>query len=91
MRNLNRHWAYEEFREARAAARREGIAFTGFVAAAYLKRYSQMGERYTHMVKSTIKRHQWNLLDLPRSAPELEIGREMAMLSTKITAPAVNF
>lgn len=91
MRNLNRHWAYEEFREARAAARQEGITFTGFVAAVYLKRYSQMGERYTHMVKRTIKKHQWNLFDLPRGTPKLDTGREMAMLSTKITERVINF
>ncbi len=91
MRNLNRHWAYEEFREARAAARRKGIAFTGFVAAVYLKRYSQMGERYTRMVKSTIKKHQWNLFDLPRNAPKLDSVREVAMLSAMRAERVMNF
>jgi len=80
MRNLNRHWAYEEFRDARLAARREDVPFTGFAAAIHLKRYSQMGVKYTHMVKNTIKKHQWNLLDLPQSAPGIESGRELAML-----------
>ncbi len=91
MRNLNRHWAYEEFREARAAARRDGKAFTGFIAAVYLKRYSQMGERYTHMVKNTIKKHQWNLFDLPGNAPRLDSLGEVAMLSVKGARQTVNF
>ncbi len=82
MRNLNRHWAYEEFRDARLAAKRKGVPFTGFTAAVYLKNYSQMGERYTHMVKRTIRKHQWNLLDLPQRAPRLDIAREFAMLSS---------
>ncbi len=80
MRNLNRHWAYVEFRDARLAAKRNGIPFTGFAAAVHLKRYSQMGVKYTRMVKNTIKKHQWNLLDLPQGAPRFESGRELAML-----------
>ncbi len=83
MRNLNRHWAYVEFRDARLAAKQTGIPFTGFAAAVHLKRYSQMGVKYTHMVKRTIKKHQWNLLDLPHSAPRFDAGRELAMLFEK--------
>ncbi|BBG66812.1 possible periplasmic protein [Hydrogenimonas sp.] len=92
MRNLNRHWAYSEFREARLAAREKGLPFTGFVAAAYLKRYSQMGERYTHMVKLTIRKHQWSLFDMPQGAPGTpESGRELAMLLGTDLKRAANF
>ncbi len=86
MRNLNRHWAYAEFREARYEAREKGVQFSGFIAATYLERYSQMREKYTRMVKNTIVKHGWNLLD-DRSGSErrLSVGRELAMLSFDIT------
>ena len=92
MRNLNRHWAYKEFRTARLTAKQNGITFTGFTAAIYLKRYSQMGEKYTHMVKRTIQKHQWNLLDLPQGTSRPDMGRELAMLSTpSISKRVINF
>ncbi len=82
MRNLNRHWAYAEFREARKVAREKGLPFDGFAAAIYLKRYSQLGEKYTYMVKRTIEKHRWNLLDIPEDGtPRFDIGRELALLS----------
>ncbi|WP_456403756.1 glucosaminidase domain-containing protein [Hydrogenimonas sp.] len=91
MRNLNRHWAYAEFRDARLAAREGGLPFTGFMAAVYLKRYSQMGEKYTHMVKRTIRKHRWNLLDMPKSAPRLDLGRELAMVLSREPEGVKNF
>jgi len=85
MRNLNRHWAYKAFREARFMARKTGQSFSGFEAAAYLSRYSQLGEKYVHIVKETIERHQWNLYDLPENAPVVqESVSEMVMLSKEI-------
>ncbi|WP_201352098.1 glucosaminidase domain-containing protein [Hydrogenimonas urashimensis] len=86
MKNLNRHWAYEEFREARYRARKEGKAFNGFVAAAYLLRYSQLREKYTVMVKNRIEEYAWNLYDAPERTPALQSGNEMAMLSYRIFA-----
>jgi Bax protein len=84
MRNLNRHWAYQEFREARAEARVKGLPFSGFVAAAYLTHYSQRGEEYTKMVKTKIAKNGWDLYDLP-TAPAVEEGSgEMVMLSREI-------
>ncbi|BDY13155.1 glucosaminidase domain-containing protein [Hydrogenimonas cancrithermarum] len=84
MRNLNRHWAYKAFREARYEARKAGKPFGGFVAAAYLTHYSQLGEKYTHMVKRTIEKYAWDLYDLQENAPNIAFGNEMVMLSKEI-------
>ena len=84
MRNLNRHWAYKAFREARYAAKQAGKAFGGFAAAAYLTRYSQLGEKYTRMVKRTIEKHAWDLYDLQENTPNIAFGNELVMLSEEI-------
>jgi len=81
MKNLNRHWAYKEFREARYLARKEGKPFDGFVAANYLTRYSELREKYNEMVKKTIAKNDFNLYDEARSATPPKHGGEMAMLS----------
>ena len=83
MRNLNRHWAYKEFREARYRARKEGKAFDGFVAAGYLTRYSELREKYTQMLKQTIASNDFNLYDHQRSIA-FRPGGEMAMLSKRL-------
>ena len=83
MKNLNRHWAYREFREARAAARKKGFSFGGFAAAAYLTHYSQRGELYTKMVKSKIAKNAWDIYDLEAAASAGTPGA-MVMLSREI-------
>ncbi len=84
MRNLNRHWAYKEFREARYLARKMGKPFGGFTASAYLTRYSQLGEKYTLMIKKTIDDHEWDLYDIPKSSSQYKVKNEMVMLSKEI-------
>ena len=85
MRNLNRHWAYSEFREARYLARKSGKPFNGFIAAGYLTRYSELREKYTQMVKETIAKNDWSLYDSgDEVSPSMELGSEMAMLSKRL-------
>lgn len=84
MRNLNRHWAYKEFREARFMAKIMGKPFGGFTASAYLTHYSQLGEKYTLMIKKTIDKHEWDLYDIPKSTPQVKFKNEMVMLSKEI-------
>jgi Bax protein len=84
MKNLNRHWAYEEFREARYLARKSGRPFDGFVAANYLTRYSELREKYNEMVKKAIAKNDFNLYDEPRTTIPPKRGNEMAMLSQAI-------
>ncbi len=85
MRNLNRHWAYESFREARYLARKRGKRFDGFVAAGYLIRYSELREKYTQMVKEAIAKNDWSLYDESVGiSPALRLGSETAMLSKRL-------
>jgi len=85
MRNLNRHWAYKEFREARYMAKLMGKPFGGFTASAYLTRYSQLGEKYTLIIKKTIDEHEWDLYDIPKSTPQFKLLKnEIVMLSKEI-------
>ncbi len=85
MRNLNRHWAYAEFREARYLARKEGKPFTGFVAANYLTRYSELREKYNAMVKERIARNDFNLYDNENPTPKIVKGSETAMLAHRLS------
>jgi len=84
MRNLNRHWAYKEFREARYLAHQEGKLFDGIVAAGYLTRYSELREKYTRMVKNRIARNDFTLYDEHKTTLS-KTGGEMAMLSRRLT------
>ncbi|WP_457596382.1 glucosaminidase domain-containing protein [Hydrogenimonas sp.] len=81
MKNLNRHWAYEGFRKARYKARRKGLPFDGYAAAAYLTRYSELREKYTKMVQRKIAQNRWEIFDNSRPAPKALLGSETAMLS----------
>ena len=85
MRNLNRHWAYAEFREARYAARKRGTPFTGFIAANYLTRYSELREKYNEMVKKRIVGNDLNLYDKEETLPRPVRGRETAMLIHRLS------
>jgi len=57
MLNLNRHRAYQEFRLARYMARKAGRKFSGLEAAMTMKRYSEIGHKYTRLVSSIIKKN----------------------------------
>ncbi len=83
MRNLNRHWAYAEFREARYSARKAGKPFDGFTAAAYLLRYSELREKYTRMVQEAIAKNDWNLYDGENATPSVPHGNETAFLTLR--------
>lgn len=61
MLNLNRHPAYREFRIARAMAKKAQRKFGGIEAAMTMKRYSQIGNRYTKLVASIIKKNRLHL------------------------------
>ncbi|MBM3580492.1 MAG: hypothetical protein FJX37_00810 [Alphaproteobacteria bacterium] len=62
-RNLNSHRAYREFRDARAAARAEGRAASGFELAQHLGRYSQRGAAYIHRIRGLIVVNELRELD----------------------------
>lgn len=62
-RNLNSHRAYREFRDARAAARAEGRAASGFELAQHLGRYSQRGAAYVHRIRGLIVVNELRELD----------------------------
>jgi len=61
MLNLNRHRAYREFRLARRMAKKRGRPFGGIEAAMTMKRYSQIGSRYTRLVASIIRKNGLHL------------------------------
>ena len=84
MKNLNRHWAYEEFREAHYLARKSGKPFDGFVAANYLTHYSELREKYNEMVKKAIAQNDFNLYDETHATVPPKESNEMAMLSQVI-------
>lgn len=82
-RNLNSHRAYREFRDARAAARAEGHAASGFDLAQHLGRYSQRGAAYIHRIRGLIVVNGLRDLDdakLDAREVRLSDGRPMAGL-----------
>ena len=54
MRNLNRNYAYREFRRARYKAMTEARHFSGLEGAMTLRRYSQLGMTYVHLLEDVI-------------------------------------
>jgi Bax protein len=61
--NLNRHYAYELFRNARENARDQGKVFGGFAAAETMLYYSEMREKYVKMLKKTMEDNHFPLYD----------------------------
>ncbi len=55
MLNLNRHYAYESFREARLEKREKGGLITGLEAAKTLLYYSELREKYVKKLQNMIK------------------------------------
>ncbi|MCH8551958.1 MAG: glucosaminidase domain-containing protein [Natronospirillum sp.] len=63
LQNLNRHFSYEEMREARAAARDNGQALSGLDLAPYLLAYSTRREAYVEEIKQMIRFNNLQALD----------------------------
>lgn len=55
MLNLNRHYAYKRFRQARSEARQKGEAFRGRHATQHLQNYSGIGDEYHNLLQGIIK------------------------------------
>jgi len=55
--NLNRHYAYRGFREARLKKREEGKLITGYEAADTMINYSELREKYVEMLHKMMKEH----------------------------------
>lgn len=61
--NLNTHWAYRRYREARAKLRAKGKRVDGYSLASTLTRYSARGEDYTRTLRSIIAANEFLRLD----------------------------
>lgn len=61
--NLNSHSAYQDFRNARAAAKRAGKNATGVDLAATLTKYSTRGTAYTGQLQNMIRNNNWLKFD----------------------------
>ncbi|NWF67134.1 MAG: glucosaminidase domain-containing protein [Campylobacterales bacterium] len=63
MLNLNRHFAYSEFREKRYLSRVIGENFDGIEASKTLINYSELGKKYVSKVQEMINSHDLSLFD----------------------------
>jgi Bax protein len=61
--NLNSHFAYDGFREARAGMRGEGGVIEGYRLVETLERYSERGEAYLETIKLIMRVNKLQLLD----------------------------
>jgi Bax protein len=64
--NLNTHPAYEEFREARWAAREAGLPLDGHQLAETMRRYSAKGDDYVDAIRRLIRQNELGALDEAR-------------------------
>ncbi|EEY3095548.1 mannosyl-glycoprotein endo-beta-N-acetylglucosamidase [Campylobacter coli] len=65
--NLNRHFAYEEFRNERAKFESEGKEITGLEAIKTLDSYSERKGYYINIVTKIIQRYDLERYDTPKS------------------------
>ncbi|MBN2964050.1 glucosaminidase domain-containing protein [Sulfurospirillum sp. T05] len=65
--NLNRHYAYEMFREERARAHQQQKAFGGTEAAKTMIYYSEIREKYVEMLKKAMQDNGFHVYDKPRA------------------------
>ncbi len=72
MLNLNRHYRYTAFREARYAKRKEGKCFEGKEASNYLQAYSAIGDKYAKMLKGVMRYNKMCEYSLLKEAIEQE-------------------
>ncbi len=56
--NLNRHYAYKSFRDARLEKREEGSLISGYEAADTMINYSELREKYVAMLHKMMKEHR---------------------------------
>ncbi|MDF1722796.1 MAG: glucosaminidase domain-containing protein [Minwuia sp.] len=63
MRNINRHDAYDELRDRRAALRRAGKPVDGWTLAAGLTRYAETGQEYVEMLRTIIEVNRFRDFD----------------------------
>ena len=68
MRNLNSHWAYEEFRRQRNALRRSQQVLTGEALVGTLHKYSERGLDYVETIRTIMRQNQ--LADFDRARLE---------------------
>lgn len=61
--NLNTHQAYEEFREARWAAREQGQPLDGFALSDTMHRYSKRGDDYVETIRRLIRQNGLGAFD----------------------------
>ncbi|TDJ81852.1 glucosaminidase domain-containing protein [Campylobacter volucris] len=61
--NLNRHFAYEEFRTWRQGTLEKNEKLDGKEAATHLEKYSEIKGKYTQLILSIIEKHQLDKLD----------------------------
>ncbi len=61
--NLNSHFAYDGFREARADMREDGGVIEGYRLVETLERYSERGEAYLETIKLIMRANKLQLLD----------------------------
>ncbi len=64
--NLNSHFAYDAFREARARMRRDGGVIEGYPLVDTLERYSERGEAYIETIKLIMRGNKLQVLDRAR-------------------------
>ncbi|MBI5017807.1 MAG: glucosaminidase domain-containing protein [Deltaproteobacteria bacterium] len=67
--NLNRFWAYREFRKIRAAMRKAGAPLDSLRLAGALHPYSELGELYVTMVRALIRDSEITPFSRARLAP----------------------
>ena len=65
-RNLNGHFAYDEFRRAREVQRRRGGALDGYNLATTLKHYSERGNAYIETIRMLIRVNNLQAFDKAR-------------------------
>lgn len=66
--NLNRHYAYKEFRKARKEAKDKGVHFDGLKAAKTMLYYSELREKYVKMLEKVIEDSGFNVYDYKPAA-----------------------
>lgn len=81
VRNINRSWAYEEFRRVRAAMRRSGVPLDSVRLADGLLPYSELGERYVARVRAVIRAKEFNPFSGARLAPAAAWGNPPRLLA----------
>ncbi|GAB3032894.1 glucosaminidase domain-containing protein [Bowmanella dokdonensis] len=70
IRNLNRHYAYQDLRRLRQQLRNSGQPITGLALSPGLTSYSERGEEYMQELRNMIRYNNLDKLDEPHLGPE---------------------